>query len=63
MTTPPGMRAVVPTGHGGLDKLEYRQDWSTQTPGTGVAGCVAAVGAGVDETRIGERMCAVMAYE
>jgi NADPH:quinone reductase-like Zn-dependent oxidoreductase len=26
------MRAVVLTGHGGLDKLEYREDWPTPRP-------------------------------
>ena len=29
------MRAVVLTGHGGLDKLEYREDWPTPQPGPG----------------------------
>jgi len=32
---PPTMRAVVLTGHGGLDRLEYRTDWPTPTPGPG----------------------------
>ena len=27
------MKAVVLTGHGGLDKLEYHADWSTPMPG------------------------------
>jgi hypothetical protein len=27
MTIPATMRAVLFTGHGGLDKLEYHQDW------------------------------------
>jgi hypothetical protein len=27
MTIPKTMRAIVLTGHGGLDKLEYRTDW------------------------------------
>jgi len=26
------MRAVVLTGHGGLDRLEYREDWPTPVP-------------------------------
>jgi NADPH:quinone reductase-like Zn-dependent oxidoreductase len=30
---PKTMRAVVLTGHGGLDKLEYREDWPTPRPG------------------------------
>lgn len=29
MNLPSTMRAVVLTGHGGLDKLEYREDWPT----------------------------------
>ncbi len=29
------MRAVVLTGHGGLDKLEYRTDWPAPRPGAG----------------------------
>ncbi len=34
-TIPPTMRAVVLTGHGGLDKLELRSDWPTPEPGPG----------------------------
>ncbi len=30
---PATMRAVVLTGHGGLDRLEYRTDWPTPRPG------------------------------
>jgi len=33
MHPPTTMRAVVLTGHGGLDKLEYREDWPTPKPG------------------------------
>jgi NADPH:quinone reductase-like Zn-dependent oxidoreductase len=29
------MRAVVLSGHGGLDKLEYHQDWPTPKPASG----------------------------
>lgn len=29
------MRAVVLTGHGGFDRLEYREDWPTPAPGPG----------------------------
>ena len=29
------MHAVVLTGHGGLDKLEYREDWPTPQPANG----------------------------
>ncbi len=33
MTIPATMNAVVLTGHGGLDKLEYHTDWPTPRPG------------------------------
>ena len=33
MTIPTSMRAVLLTGHGGLDRLEYREDVPTPTPG------------------------------
>lgn len=32
---PSTMRAVVLTGHGGMDKLEYHEDWPTPEPGVG----------------------------
>ena len=32
MTVPATMRAVVLTGHGGLNKLVYREDWPTPQP-------------------------------
>ncbi len=35
MTIPDKMRAVVLTGHGGLDKLEYHEDWPTPVPDAG----------------------------
>ncbi len=31
-TIPPVMRAVLLTGHGGLEQLEFRNDWPTPTP-------------------------------
>jgi len=34
-TIPETMKAVVLTGHGGLDKLEYREDYPTPRPGPG----------------------------
>ncbi len=34
---PTTMRAVVLTGHGGLDAMEYREDWPTPAPGPGQA--------------------------
>lgn len=68
---PERMRAVVLTGHGGLDKLEYREDWPVPKPsgswgsasvnvprikGADVAGVIAAVGTGVGPARVGERV-------
>ena len=37
MTIPETMRAVVLTGHGGLDKLEIHDDWPLPKPGLGRA--------------------------
>ncbi|MCP4334969.1 MAG: zinc-binding dehydrogenase [Gammaproteobacteria bacterium] len=54
MTIPETMRAVVLTGHGGLDKLVYHQDWSTPVPGTGEV--LVRVGAcGLNNTDINTR--------
>ena len=54
MTLPETMRAVVLTGHGGLDKLSYREDWPTPRPGPGEV--VIAVGAcGLNNTDINTR--------
>lgn len=51
---PETMRAVVLTGHGGLDKLEYREDWPTPRPGPGDV--VVRVGAcGLNNTDINTR--------
>ena len=51
---PQTMRAVVLTGHGGLDKLEYREDWPTPRPGPGEV--VVKVGAcGLNTTDINTR--------
>lgn len=33
MTVPEQMKAVVLTGHGGLEALQYRTDWPTPSPG------------------------------
>ena len=35
ISVPATMRAVVLTGHGGLDKLEFRADWPTPVAGSG----------------------------
>jgi NADPH:quinone reductase-like Zn-dependent oxidoreductase len=48
------MRAVVLTGHGGLDKLEYHEDWPTPVPTTGEV--LVRVGAcGLNNTDINTR--------
>jgi len=54
MTIPDRMRAVVLTGHGGLDKLEYRDDWPTPQAGPGEV--LVRVGAcGLNNTDINTR--------
>ncbi len=54
MAIPETMRAVVLTGHGGLDKLEYREDWPTPEPGPGEV--LVKVGAcGLNNTDINTR--------
>jgi len=54
MSLPKHMRAVVLTGHGGLDKLEYREDWPTPEPGPGEV--MVKVGAcGLNNTDINTR--------
>ncbi|MCP5083435.1 MAG: zinc-binding dehydrogenase [Alphaproteobacteria bacterium] len=54
MTLPKTMRAVVLTGHGGLDKLSYVEDWPT--PGAGPGEVVVKVGAcGLNNTDINTR--------
>ena len=54
MTIPKTMRAVVLTGHGGLDKLEYHDDWPTPAPGPGEV--LVRVGAcGLNNTDINTR--------
>ena len=48
------MRAVVLTGHGGLDKLEYREDWPVPQPGPGEV--IVKVGAcGLNNTDVNTR--------
>ncbi len=54
MGVPETMRAVVLTGHGGLDKLEYRVDWPTPVPAPGEV--LVSVGAcGLNNTDINTR--------
>ena len=54
MTVPQTMRAVVLAGHGGLDKLEYHEDWPTPTPAAGEV--LVQVGAcGLNNTDINTR--------
>ncbi|MGD2172136.1 MAG: alcohol dehydrogenase family protein [Gammaproteobacteria bacterium] len=54
MSVPEKMRAVVLTGHGGLDKLEYREDWPVPEPGPGEV--LVRVGAcGLNNTDINTR--------
>jgi NADPH:quinone reductase-like Zn-dependent oxidoreductase len=54
MTIPETMRAVVLTGHGGLDKLEVREDWPVPKPAPGEV--LIRVGAcGMNNTDINTR--------
>lgn len=54
MTRPTSMRAVILTGHGGLDKLEYREDWPIPAPAAGEV--LIKVGAcGLNNTDINTR--------
>ena len=53
-TLPQVMRAVVLTGHGGLDKLRFHSDWPTPRPGPGQV--LIAVGAcGLNNTDVNTR--------
>ncbi len=54
LTIPETMRAVVLIGHGGLDKLQYREDWPTPAPRPGEV--LIKVGAcGLNNTDINTR--------
>ena len=54
MALPDVMRAVVLTGHGGLDKLEFREDWPTPVAAAGEV--LVRVGAcGLNNTDINTR--------
>ena len=53
-TLPDRMRAVVLTGHGGIDRLSFRDDWPMPRPGTGQA--LIRVGAcGLNNTDVNTR--------
>ncbi len=54
MNTPETMRAMVLTGHVGLDMLEYHEDWPTPNPASGEV--LVRVGAcGLNNTDINTR--------
>lgn len=53
-TIPDTMRAVVLTGHGGLDALEYRTDVAVPTPGPGEV-LIAVAACGMNNTDINTR--------
>lgn len=54
MSLPATMRAMVTTGHGGLEKLEYHKDWPRPDPGPGEV--LVKVGAcGLNNTDINTR--------
>lgn len=55
MTIRDGMTAVLLTGHGGLDKLEYRQDVPVPTPGSSEV-LIRVAAAGVNNTDINTRV-------
>ena len=54
MTVPAHMRAVVLTGHGGLDKLEYHEDWPTPEPDKGEV-LIRVTACGLNNTDINTR--------
>ena len=51
---PETMRAVVLTGHGGIDKLEYRDDYPTPSPGAGEV-LIQVAACGINNTDINTR--------
>ena len=54
MNLPETMRAMVLTGHGGLDKLEYHDNWPTPTPAAGEV-LVRVAACGLNNTDINTR--------
>ena len=55
MTLPTVMHAMVTTGHGGLDRLEYRTDWPRPDPGPGEV-LVRVAACGLNNTDINTRV-------
>lgn len=49
------MRAVVTTGHGGLDQLSYRTDWPDPEPGPGEV-LIAVAACGLNNTDVNTRV-------
>ena len=49
------MHAVVLTGHGGLDKLEYHEDWPKPAPGAGEV-LIRVAACGLNNTDINTRI-------
>lgn len=54
-TVPETMAAVLLTGHGGMEKLEYREDFPVPGPGAGEV-LIKVVAAGVNNTDINTRI-------
>jgi NADPH:quinone reductase-like Zn-dependent oxidoreductase len=51
---PETMKAIVLTGHGGLDKLEYHTDWPTPRPGPGEV-LIKVAACGMNNTDVNTR--------
>ena len=51
---PERMRAVVLTGHGGFERLHYREDWPTPTPGRGEV-LIEVAACGLNNTDVNTR--------
>ena len=52
---PSTMAAVILTGHGGLEKLEYRTDWPVPRPASGEV-LIEVLAAGINNTDINTRI-------
>ncbi len=55
MTLPPTMKAMVTTGHGGFEMLEWREDWPRPEPGPGEV-LVRVRACGLNNTDINTRI-------